>query len=390
MSKLPAILFYTGDWLKDVNVQSLDYFDQGVWLKLICYMHQSEIYGKLSINHTPMSEKIISKVLGLSLEIASNTIQNLLENGVMSQDSEGFFICRRMVKAKQLSEVRAEVGALGGRAKAKAKQKASKRPSKVASKVASKKLATLEYENEIEDLSINNKEIVKAECAPLWRDCEFLRMTTEEARKVLASYEKNKYPIELLPFAVQELENWLAGTGKEAMKARSQKTHYRRLTASWVLQRASSLLKLSGPPQPNGKLTNAQKAKQISNKIRSMNENGRSANSGFDGVSNSLLAANGSDRGALSSISGELPRERSANDEKSNSVVRKELATQLSAFDSRNSSSPESSPQVDAAEIIQSLTRKFDTNGTGKTEADRKLETEIPRTLEIITKEIGK
>src|SRR3954462_6053191 len=86
--KLPAFQFYPGDWRKDMGVQSLDFFDRGVWLEMLCLMHESEQRGKLLLNGVAMSDESLARVLGLDKQILTTTLTTLLISGVASRDEE--------------------------------------------------------------------------------------------------------------------------------------------------------------------------------------------------------------------------------------------------------------------------------------------------------------
>ncbi|NDD52808.1 hypothetical protein EBZ39_02840 [bacterium] len=113
--KLPAFQFYPGDWRKDPGVQALDYHDRGVWLEVICLMHESEERGKLILNGKPMPEEALARLLGLDKQILSATLTTLLTYGVASRCEEtGAIICRRMVRDEKLRKIRVEAGKKGG------------------------------------------------------------------------------------------------------------------------------------------------------------------------------------------------------------------------------------------------------------------------------------
>lgn len=114
-SKLPAIQFYPGDWRKDLGVQSLGYFDRGVWFELLCLMHESEDRGKLLLNGAPMPDDAIGRVLGLDKQILTTTLAKLVTAGVASRDEQtGALMCRRMVRDENLRKVRTDAGKRGG------------------------------------------------------------------------------------------------------------------------------------------------------------------------------------------------------------------------------------------------------------------------------------
>src|SRR5262245_23496199 len=113
--KLPAIQFYPADWRKDPGVQSLDYFDRGVWFEILCLMHESTERGKLMLNGEPMPDEALARILGLDNQSLTKTLTTLLKYGVASRDEEtGALTNRRMVKDENLRRVRAEAGKKGG------------------------------------------------------------------------------------------------------------------------------------------------------------------------------------------------------------------------------------------------------------------------------------
>ncbi|HTV81487.1 MAG TPA: hypothetical protein VME18_02465 [Acidobacteriaceae bacterium] len=114
-AKLPAIQFYTGDWRKDIGVQSLSYHDRGIWFEMLCLMHESERRGVLVLNGLAMSLDALARVLGLDKQILTTTISTLLTTGVASREEEsGAIYCRRMVRDERLRQIRAEAGKKGG------------------------------------------------------------------------------------------------------------------------------------------------------------------------------------------------------------------------------------------------------------------------------------
>lgn len=126
--KLPALQFYPGDWRKDPGVQSLNYFDRGVWFEILCLMHESSDRGKLLLNGAPMPDDALATILGLDKQILTTTLNTLLTYGVASRDSEtGAITNRRMVKDEDLRQKRTEAGKRGGNP-VLLKQKSNQKP----------------------------------------------------------------------------------------------------------------------------------------------------------------------------------------------------------------------------------------------------------------------
>jgi len=114
MSKLPAFQFYPADWRSDNGVQSLSYFERGVWFEILCLMHESEQRGKLLLNGKPMPDEALARLLGLDKQILTKALATILEYGVATRLDDGTLINRRMIRDEELRQVRKEVGKLGG------------------------------------------------------------------------------------------------------------------------------------------------------------------------------------------------------------------------------------------------------------------------------------
>jgi hypothetical protein len=113
--KLPAFQFYPGDWRKDPAVQSLDYTERGIWVELLCLMHESNQPGKLMIGGQPYPEDRLARLLGLSPEVMSKVISTLITLGVASRCPEtGALTCLRMIRDRETIKKRADCGKLGG------------------------------------------------------------------------------------------------------------------------------------------------------------------------------------------------------------------------------------------------------------------------------------
>jgi hypothetical protein len=117
MGKLPAFQFYPGDWRKDPAVQSLDYSDRGIWLEMLCLMHESEQRGFLLLNGKPMSTEVLARVLGIDPLRAKSTVETLLLHGVASRDERGVIFNRRMARDEEKRDFCTEQGKRGGNPK---------------------------------------------------------------------------------------------------------------------------------------------------------------------------------------------------------------------------------------------------------------------------------
>jgi hypothetical protein len=107
-NKIPSFQFYPSDWRSDNGVQSLNYYERGVWFEMLCLMHESEQRGKLILNGKPMPEESLARLLSLDKQALSKTLATLIDFGVCSRDENGILYSRRMVKDETERQANAE------------------------------------------------------------------------------------------------------------------------------------------------------------------------------------------------------------------------------------------------------------------------------------------
>ena len=96
-NKRPSLQFYPGDWLRD-NVAGCSIEAQGLWLRMLMVMHDSEAYGYLSIAGKGMTSDTIARRCGCFPDQYETLLCELLENGVPSVTEDGVIYSRRLVK----------------------------------------------------------------------------------------------------------------------------------------------------------------------------------------------------------------------------------------------------------------------------------------------------
>ncbi|MHC1792154.1 hypothetical protein [Solidesulfovibrio sp.] len=98
MEKIPYIKFFPGDWLRD-NVSGCSLAAQGLWLRMMILMHDSERYGYLTMNGLPIPPGFIARKCGCDTLEQYNALLDELDNaGIPSRTPEGAIYSRRMVK----------------------------------------------------------------------------------------------------------------------------------------------------------------------------------------------------------------------------------------------------------------------------------------------------
>jgi len=135
--KLPAFQFYPGDWMKDPLLRSCSIFARGLLVDILCFCWESPTRGRLVFkNGEPwLVDDICNMISGGDREEIREGFRELIRKGVLSQDDNGVYYSRRMVRDEEIRESRRESGRIGGLAtQAKRKQKGKQSPSKQASK----------------------------------------------------------------------------------------------------------------------------------------------------------------------------------------------------------------------------------------------------------------
>lgn len=112
--KRPAFQFYPADWQKDPALRSCSIAARGLWIEMMCVLHQCEPYGHLSMNGNAMNTEQLARVVGDSPAVIKKLLAELEAAGVFSRNEKGCIYSRRMVKDEYIREVRAQSGRLGG------------------------------------------------------------------------------------------------------------------------------------------------------------------------------------------------------------------------------------------------------------------------------------
>ena len=117
--KLPAIQFYTGDWLKDEGVNLSSLAAQGLWINMLCYMNASPVRGTLAkANGEPMTVEDLAHLVRITPAVCKGLLDELVNNNVPTVEYDGakvpMFTSRRMVADERVRQRCAEGGRKGG------------------------------------------------------------------------------------------------------------------------------------------------------------------------------------------------------------------------------------------------------------------------------------
>jgi len=112
--KRPSFQFYPSDWLRDTALRSCSIGARGLWIDMLCFMHEGYPYGHLKVKNKVILPANLSRMVGEALEVVEGWLDELLSAGVCEVDSDGAFFSKRMVKDENIRLARAAGGIKGG------------------------------------------------------------------------------------------------------------------------------------------------------------------------------------------------------------------------------------------------------------------------------------
>ena len=112
--KRPSFQFYPGDWLHDAALRMVSVGARGLWIDMICLMHQGSDYGYLKVNGKVILPPNLARMCGATLLEVEGWISELKNAGVFSMDDENCIFSRRMIRDEEIRKARADGGFKGG------------------------------------------------------------------------------------------------------------------------------------------------------------------------------------------------------------------------------------------------------------------------------------
>ena len=98
MTATSWLKFYPSDWRGDAGLRGCTFAARGLWIDLICIMHEATPYGHLLIHGKPPSYYRIAQVIGADRKQVKRMMLQLKNRGVFSVNSRGEIYSRRMVR----------------------------------------------------------------------------------------------------------------------------------------------------------------------------------------------------------------------------------------------------------------------------------------------------
>lgn len=110
--KRPSFQFYPGDWLRDTALRLCTLEARGLWIDMICLMHEGNPYGHLRVSLKDILPPDLARIVGVSLPTVEGYLKELEDAGVFSRTEQGTIFSKRMVNDEILRNKRANGGNL--------------------------------------------------------------------------------------------------------------------------------------------------------------------------------------------------------------------------------------------------------------------------------------
>lgn len=108
--KRPSFQWYPSDWMSAPELRACSVAARGLWIDMICMMHEGDPYGHLTLNGKVVLPGILARIVGATIDEVSAWLSELEEMGVFSRTEEGVIYSRRMVQDEEVRLKRAEGG----------------------------------------------------------------------------------------------------------------------------------------------------------------------------------------------------------------------------------------------------------------------------------------
>jgi hypothetical protein len=109
----PWMKWYPADWRADPALRMCSIGARGLWIEMLCVMHEADPYGSLLINGTVVSEQQLATLAGIPPRQVAALLAELRAAGVFSED-DGIIFSRRMRRDAENAERDKANGKAGG------------------------------------------------------------------------------------------------------------------------------------------------------------------------------------------------------------------------------------------------------------------------------------
>jgi hypothetical protein len=110
----PWMKFYPTDWRADPALRMCSIGARGLWMEMLCVMHEAAPRGSLLVNGLPVSRKQLAGLAGITEREATTFLLELGASGVFSREDNGVIFSRRMRRDDEKAAKDRANGGLGG------------------------------------------------------------------------------------------------------------------------------------------------------------------------------------------------------------------------------------------------------------------------------------
>lgn len=110
----PWFKFYPSDWRSDLGLRRCSPAARGLWIDMLCIMHEATPRGYLTIGGVPLADRDLAALLAISPKQCAGLLAELEKGGVFSRTDAGVIFSRRMIRDEAKQAKNEENGHLGG------------------------------------------------------------------------------------------------------------------------------------------------------------------------------------------------------------------------------------------------------------------------------------
>jgi hypothetical protein len=114
MSARPYLQFFPSDWRGSTSLKLVSMAARGLWIEMLCIMHEAEPYGHLMHKGKQVSVSGLGAMVGASAADVESWLKELLDHGVCEAKRNGVLFSARMVRDAATRERNRDNGKKGG------------------------------------------------------------------------------------------------------------------------------------------------------------------------------------------------------------------------------------------------------------------------------------
>lgn len=117
--KLPWLKFYPADWRADPALRMCSLAARGLWMEMLCIMHEADPRGSLIVHGNTIGTKQLASLCGATFRETTALLKELELAGVFGRTEDGTIFSRRMKRDDEKAERDKANGKTGGNPKLK-------------------------------------------------------------------------------------------------------------------------------------------------------------------------------------------------------------------------------------------------------------------------------